>query len=239
MIEIIRGNSFEWLDKAPSGSVELVYMDPPFMTGRDFGAFKDFSELETYLAWITPFLSQARRILSAEGNLVLHTDWRTSHYLRVLADRFFGYDRLMNEIVWCYNSGGASKKWFSKKHDTLLWYTKSEHYTFNPPREPYATPNVADRPGFHPEGRIMADYWNIPFLSTTAGERTGYPTQKPLALAKRIVEAFTNEGDIVVDPFCGSGTTGEACALLNRSAILVDQSQEAVAVARKRLAHYT
>ncbi len=235
MIEFIQDNSLHWLANADEKIADLIYMDPPFKTGRDFGEFKDFSDLNVYMDWIKLFILHSSFALKDTGSFIIHTDWRTSHYLRVFADSVFGYDRCINEIIWSYNSGGASKRHLSKKHDTLLWYTKSDAYTFNVLREPYATPGVEDRKGFHPDGRMLTDVWQIPFLSTTSKERTGYPTQKPLALAKRIVEVFTNPGDVVVDPFCGSGTMGEACALLNRSAFLIDENPKAIALARKRV----
>ena len=172
--------------------------------------------------------------------MLVHVDWRASHYIKLSMDRMeqFGYGNFKNEIVWKYNSGGASKRHLSRKHDTILWYVKGDgDYTFNILREPYATPDTEGRPGFHPDGRMLTDVWDIPFLSTTSGERTGYPTQKPLKLLERVVEVFSNPGDTVLDGFCGSGTTGLAAKRLGRNSILVDAGGEAVKVSKKRIKH--
>lgn len=224
------------LAKLPQ-EVDLVYVDPPFNTSRDFGHYNDeWESMDAYLAFLIPRLGKCIGHLKEGGSLLVHVDWRASHYIKTAIDQRLGYENFHNEIVWAYNSGGASRKHLSRKHDVILWWSKGEDDpTFNVLREPYATPDVEDRPGFHPEGRMLTDVWQIPFLSTTAKERSGYPTQKPLALLERVMEVFSNKGDTVLDGFCGSGTTGVAAKKLGRNSILVDQSPEAIKVTRGRI----
>lgn len=221
------------VEEAGIEMADLVYLDPPFCTQRDFGEFDDrWSSLEEYVKIMISGISTFAPILK-NGNLVVHVDPRSSHYLKVELDKVFGRKNFQNEIIWSYNSGGASKKRLSQKHDVLLWYGMGD-FTFNVEREPYATPNVADRPGFHPDGRMLTDVWNIPFISTTSSERNGYPTQKPLALLERAVRVFTPEDGLVVDPCCGSGTAGEAAISLGRSFIGGDINSNALEITRAR-----
>lgn len=218
--------------------IDLVYADPPFNTGLDFASFDDrWDSTAAYLEYVGPRLERLWCHLRDGGNMIVHLDWHVVHYLKVYIDRFAGAENFHNEIIWSYNSGGASKRHLSRKHDTLLWWSKGPGYTFNVQREPYATPNVTERPGFHPEGRMLTDVWAIPFMSTTSKERTGYPTQKPLALLDRIVTIFSNKGDMVVDPFCGSGTTGVAAKQAGRQCWLIDINPEATGIAQQRLSN--
>lgn len=236
-VAVIRGDALNQMEAMRFGSVDLIYMDPPFDTGRDFGQFTDrWISRRAYISWLTMVCSAARDTLSDTGNLLLHVDWRTVHYLKVALDEVFGVDQFRNEIIWAFASGGASKRHLARKHNTILWYSKSDNYTFNVLREPYATPGVDGRAGFHPDGRMLTDVWQLSFLSTTARERTGWPTQKPLALLERAIQVFTDRGDLVVDPFCGSGTTGLAALRHGRRYQLSDLSEQAVALTRARLA---
>lgn len=216
---------------------DLVYLDPPFNTGRKFGEFDDrWDNLAEYLEFLGPVVESAKDCLAYDGNFVLHLDWHAVHYAKVMCDSIFGIDNFQNEVIWRYNSGGASKKRLSRKHDTLLVYSmEPEGCIFNTLREPYATPNVQDRKGFHPDGRLMTDVWDIPFLSTTASERTGYDTQKPVALLERVVSLWSNPGGLVVDPMCGSGTTAVACQNLGRDFIVGDNNETAVQTTSSRL----
>lgn len=216
-------------------NINLLYCDPPYNTGNDFDAFDDnFGTVDRYVEYLLPRLRRGWEHLASGGHLIVHVDWRAVHYIKVAVDRFAGIDNFHNEIIWSYNSGGASKRHLSRKHDTLLWWA-TPGYTFNVRREPYATPNVADRPGFHPDGRMLTDVWQMSFISTTSRERTGYPTQKPVALLERIVEVFTNVGDLVADPFCGSGTTAAAAHNLGRRLWMCDLNAEATALTRQRI----
>lgn len=236
MSEVVLSESLKYVQSKKDSSIELVYIDPPFFTQKDHGDFDDhWEDLDEYLDFLQDHFFEFHRVLSDAGNLIVHVDWRTSHYLKVGLDSVFGYGNFQAEIVWSYSSGGASKRRLSRKHDTLLWYSKSDAYTFNPQREPYATPNVANRPGFHPEGRLLTDVWPISIISTTGSERVGYATQKPLALLNRVVSVFSNDGDRVLDCFCGSGTTGVACQNLHRDFYLCDSNPDAVRISKKRL----
>ena len=216
---------------------DLLYIDPPFFTQRDFGEFNDeWESLEFYLHFLTESLdcipSDAK-----DFNLIVHVDPRTSHYVKVALDKKFGYSNFSSEIIWKYNSGGAGRKRLAQKHDTLLHYKIGEA-PFNVIREPYATPNVLGRKGFHADGRMLTDVWDIPIISTTGKERNGYPTQKPLALLKRVVEVFSNKGGLIVDTFCGSGTTGEAAVSLGRRFLGADINQNALDITESRLKKY-
>lgn len=231
--EIVCGTLFECV---PS-SVDLIYIDPPFMTQRDFGEFNDkWNNLQEYINEITKYCKLAwDNWLKSGGVFIIHIDPRTSHYYKVELDKLFGYKYFNNEIIWNYSSGGASKNKLSSKHDVLLVYRKGESGTFNIIREPYATPNVVGRIGFHPDGRMLTDVWNVSIISTTGKERVGYPTQKPLQLLERIIKIYTNEGDTVLDFFAGSGTTGVAAKHLNRGYILIDKNKNAIDIINERI----
>jgi len=220
------------------GFVDLVYMDPPFYTDRDRGDFDDrFPDMESYMDFLHENVGAVEQLMRTGGNFILHLDWHAVHYAKVMCDQIFGYDAFVNEIIWNYASGGASKTRLSRKHDNLLHYVKGgpkAKYTFNTMREPYATPDVEGRPGFHPEGRVLTDVWNISIMSTTSKERTGYNTQKPLKLMDRIIGLYSNPGDLVLDPMCGSGTTGVAALSAGRRVWLIDKNSEAIKIAEAR-----
>jgi site-specific DNA-methyltransferase (adenine-specific) len=219
-----------------SESVDLCYLDPPFSTGRDFDGYSDkWDGVDAYVDYMIPRIGRCWDALTPNGNLILHLDWHAVHYLKVAVDRAVGIERFKNEIIWRYNSGGASKRHLSRKHDTLLWWAKGPNYVFNVQREPYATTGTAGRDGFHPDGRMLTDVWEIPFISTTSSERCGWPTQKPLALLERVITIFSDPGQCVLDGFCGSGTTGVAAHLAGRDSVLVDVSGEALTKAYERL----
>ena len=205
--------------------------------GDDMGAF---------LCFMAVRLIEMRRVLKDTGSIYLHCDHTASHYLKELMDAIFGRKNFRNEVVWCYKSGGASpKKYFSKKHDTIFWYTVGQQYTFNPQKEksynrklkPYRFSGVEefqDKIGWYTIVG-MKDYWNIDMVGRTSEERTGYPTQKPLALYERIITASSNEGDLVLDPFCGCATTPVAAERLNRQWVGVDIWEKAHEVVIGRL----
>ena len=200
--------------------------------------------MSAYLCWLGIRLLEMRRALRADGSLYLHIDGAAQAYVKLLLDALFGPRNCRNQIVWLYKTGGVSKRWFSRKHDTLLFYSKSERYTFHPQRQKsylkhkYGFGNIdlqQDDGGYY-RLAAMRDVWDIPALRGNQPEATGYPTQKPLALYERIIRASSNPGDIVLDPFCGSGTTALAAERLGRRWIMMDAWDGAYAMLVKRLA---
>lgn len=255
------------LERQFQGRVDLVYLDPPFFTGKAFSArvgtgedsrrpsewktragYDDrWPDLPAYLDMLRPRLEALYRLLAPTGTLYIHLDWRAAGYLRVLLDEIFGPDRLLNEIAWVYHGPSPIRNAFSRKHDTLLVYTKSSKYTFNADavRVPYneatwKTFQASPRAGFgkRPDlqrGKVPEDWWYFPVVARLHRERTGYPTQKPLALLERVVLASSRPGDLVLDAFSGSGTTCVAAARLNRRWIGCDSSELAIATSYRRL----
>jgi site-specific DNA-methyltransferase (adenine-specific) len=195
-----------------------------------------FADLPAYLE---PRLREARRVLKPDGSLFVHLDPRESHYVKVLLDGIFGRDSFQNEIVWAYDYGARTKRRWPAKHDTVLWYARDPaSYTFDyaaMDRLPYAAPGLVG-PEKAARGKTPTDVWWQTIVPTNGKERTGYATQKPLAILTRIVAVHSRPGDLVLDFFAGSGTTGEAAARLGRDFLLVDSNPEAVRVMRKRLA---
>jgi site-specific DNA-methyltransferase (adenine-specific) len=198
-----------------------------------------------YLGFLRPRLIEALRILTSAGSLFVHIDPREVHYVKVMLDEVFGLNGgggracFQNEIIWAYDYGARSTKRWPAKHDNLLWYTKNPvDYTFNldaTDRIPYMAPGLvgAEKAA---RGKTPTDVWWHTIVSPTGKEKTGYPTQKPLGILERIVRVHSNVGDTVLDFFAGSGTTGVAAARNGRNSILIDQSEEACALMRTRLA---
>jgi DNA modification methylase len=205
------------------------------------------SGIDAYLQMLALRLVAAHALLADDGCLWLHLDRRAVHYAKVLCDEVFGGpDHLINEVIWTYKSGGSSKRRFANKHDTLLYYAKDKKkYKFSPLEEksynralkPYRFKGVKEyRDDFGWYTVVnMKDVWEIPMVGRTAGERTGYATQKPEALLDRIVLACTEEGDLCFDPFCGSGTLAAVCEKRGRSWIGIDESPLALGIAAGRL----
>jgi len=268
MNSIYFGDNLPILQKLPSESVELIYIDPPFNTGRtqartqiqtardDNGdrtgfkgqryktvqvgkrAFSD--EFDDFLAFLEPRLEEAKRLLTPNGSLYFHIDYREVHYCKILLDQIFGRESFLNEIIWAYDYGARTKKKWPAKHDNILWYAKNPgDYIFNyeeMERIPYMAPGLV-WPEKAARGKTPTDTWWMTIVSPTGKEKTGYPTQKPLGLLKRILQASSRPGDTVLDFFAGSGTTGEAAFQLGRKFILVDNNREALEVMAQRLAH--
>lgn len=236
MKRVVTGNAAAFLRVQESSSVQFCYIDPPFATQSvqrgSRGSYSDRYKLDDHKKMMERLLIKLYRVLDLDGSVMVHLDERTVHQTAVLMRDIFEVH--INDIIWCYQSGGAGKRNLAKKHDTILWYAKSERYTFNVIREPYPR-DYGDRPGFHPEGRMLNDWWTIPIMSTTSKERVGYPNQKPLALLERCISIATNPGDVVLDFFCGSGTTGVAAKRLGRKYLLCDKNPEATAIAKERL----
>ncbi len=266
---IVQAENLDVLRELPDGRAALVYIDPPFNTGRTqrrtrlrtraaapgggdrtgFGGRRYASEVvgtsafadrfEDLPAYLEPRLREARRVLRADGSLFVHLDPRESHYVKVLLDGIFGRASFQNELVWAYDYGARTRTRWPAKHDTILWYARDPaNYVFDYAaidRMPYAAPGLVG-PEKAARGKTPTDVWWQTIVPTNSRERTGYATQKPLAILSRIVAVHSRPGDLVLDFFAGSGTTGEAAARLDRDFILVDSSPEAVRTMRKRLA---
>jgi len=239
----------DWLTAALTlapESVDLLYTDPPFNTGKPkktppkadavsgrttVAEYPDaFGSPRAFTAWLRARLRATLPALKPTANILIHTDWRTTHHIRLMLDDLLGEDRFVNHLVWSYGLGGSSPRRFARKHDDILFYCLDpERYYFKPPRIP-ATSNRLKG-----QTKKATDVLDIPSINNMAAERTGYPTQKPLALLELLVDACCPKGGVVLDPTCGSGTTLVAAARLGRSAIGVDRSRAATTIARKRL----
>ncbi len=199
-----------------------------------------------YLSYMANRLRECYRVLKPTGSIYLHCDTTMSHSLKLLMDGIFEKQNFRNEIIWAYRTGGVSKRWFGRKHDVLFFYVKSGSYCFNPIKEKsylthkYGFKNIEikkDRTGWYTE-IFCRDWWVIEALRGNHPETSGYPTQKPLALLERIIKASSNEGDVVLDPFCGCGTTLHAAQALHRSWIGIDVCVTACKVIEKRLRNH-
>jgi len=215
--------------------------------GRDIlvalvGAMGRESQMSAYLVNMAIRFEEMRRVLKPTGSLYLHCDPTAGHYLKIVMDAIFGAKNFRNEIVWCYRTGGVSKRWFGRKHDTIFFYTKSNTYAFHRTKEKsrlshkYGFGGVEikkDDKGFYTE-TYTRDWWQIDALRGNQEETLGYPTQKPLALLERIVSASSNPGDLVLDPFCGCGTAAAAAEKLKRNWVGIDITYSAVAAIQER-----
>jgi DNA modification methylase len=202
---------------------------------------------ESYRSFLRARLERIHAILKPEGSLVLHLDYHVVHEIKLELDQIFGRRQFINEIIWHYTGGGRSKRYFSRKHDTLLWYAKGRHWTFNldavrtpyKPSSGYAKGGIVSRAGKryrpHPRGTPVDDVWEIPIVNPLARERCGFPTQKPERLLERLLLALTNPGDLVLDPFSGSGTSVVVAERLGRRWIACDCDASAVAISARRL----
>lgn len=264
---VIWGDNLDVLQTFPDGSVNLIYIDPPFNTGRQQSrtqirveedrhgdrvgfqgkryastvigkkAFSD--QFDDFLSFIAPRLEEAYRILADNGTLYFHIDYREVHYCKVLLDQIFGRENFINEIIWAYDYGGRPKTRWPAKHDNILMYVKNTgDYVFNREdidRIPYMAPGLVGKEKAK-KGKLPTDTWWHTIVSPTGKEKTGYPTQKPLGILRRIVRASSNPGDVVMDFFAGSGTTGAAAIELGRPFVLMDDNPTAIEVMKKRFA---
>jgi len=200
-------------------------------------AYEDSLPLSEHLAALRARVEAIHRVLAPRGSLYLHVDWRTVHHARLLLDDVFGPERFLNEIVWAYDFGGRAPDRWPRKHDTILWYAKGDAWIFNRDavdRIPYMAPGLVG-PDKAARGKLPTDVWWMTIVPPGGTERTGYPTQKPVRLLERIVASSSRPGDLVLDPYAGSGTTGVAAARLGRRWLLVDRNPSAVAIAQRRL----
>jgi len=263
---ILLGDNLEILPQFADGAFAMIYLDPPFNTGQErkarplravadpdgdrtgFGGRRYRTELlerssyrdsfDDYLGFLEPRLHHAHRLLSAEGTLYLHLDYREAHYVKLLCDEVFGRECFLNEIVWAYDYGGKTRRRWPAKHDTILVYVRDpDRYWFDSEaveREPYMAPGLVT-PEKAARGKLPTDCWWHTIVPTSGRERTGYPTQKPEGLVRRMVQASTRPGDRVADFFAGSGTLGAVAVALDRRYVLIDSNPEAIAVMERRL----
>ncbi|MBF4461519.1 MULTISPECIES: DNA-methyltransferase [unclassified Rathayibacter] len=264
---VFHAENLEVLPLLEDGAFTVVYLDPPFNTGRaqvrtsttsvrsasgTIAGFKGRSyerirgdllryddQFDDYWSFLEPRLAHAWRLLAEDGTLYLHLDYREAHYAKVLLDALFGRECFLNEIIWAYDYGAKATRRWPTKHDTILVYVKDpRRYHFDSvavDREPYMAPGLVT-PEKAARGKRPTDVWWHTIVSPTGREKTGYPTQKPEGILRRIVQASSREGDAVLDFFAGSGTTGAVAHALGRRFVLVDEHADAVAVMRRRFA---
>jgi site-specific DNA-methyltransferase (adenine-specific) len=264
--EIVLGESLDVLPGLADGSFQMIYIDPPFNTGKQQvrktlqttpdatgdrtgfqgrrfktrllaeSSYRD--EFDDYLAFLEPHFQHARRLLADSGTMYFHIDYREAHYCKLLLDEVFGRECFLNEIVWAYDYGARSKRRWPAKHDTIFVYVKDPgNYFFDADavdREPYMAPGLIT-PEKVARGKLPTDVWWHTIVPTNGAEKTGYPTQKPEGILRRMVRASTRRGEWCLDFFAGSGTLGAVAAKLERRYVLIDSSPEAVAVMRERL----
>jgi site-specific DNA-methyltransferase (adenine-specific) len=221
-----------------AGATRLGFAGHRYRTEEVHGPRYD-DRFDDYIGWLGPRLVETRRILAEHGTLYFHIDPRESHYCKVLLDEIFGRDAFLNEVVWAYDYGARTTRRWPAKHDVILVYVRDpRRYHFDPSevaREPYMAPRL-QTPERAARGKLPTDVWWHTIVPTTSRERTGYPTQKPLGILRRIVAASSRPGELVVDWCAGSGTTGAAAAELGRRFLLVDNQAAAIEVMRTRLA---
>ena len=263
---VLLGDNAEVLPKLPDRAFQLIYIDPPFNTGKvqrrrtletrrsDRGDRRGFGghsyatvvvgeraygdEFDDYLGFIGPRIEEAHRLLSDDGTLYFHIDYREAHYCKLLLDEVFGRDCFLNEVIWAYDYGGRPKNRWPAKHDTILVYVRDpERYFFDQDavdRIPYMAPDLVT-PEKAERGKTPTDVWWHTIVATAGKEKTGYPSQKPEGILRRVVQASSEPGAWVLDFFAGSGTTGAVARQLGRRYVLVDDNPDAVAVMRRRL----
>jgi len=212
-------------------SVDLIFADVPYGTGRKFADYSD-TEREAR-GVIEAVVAGAADVLRPGGAVAVMSDHRLNYFVRARLEAH-PHLQFFNEIIWSFSSGGAGKKRIPQKHATIsVFFLEGGERTFNIVREPYAR-NYGTRPGFHPEGRMLTSVWSIPILSTTDARRVNYATEKPPALLEQLLTVFTNEGDVVYDPCCGGGSTASAARRLKRSFYGSDINSRAVDLTAQR-----
>ena len=263
---VIAGDNAAVLYRLPGGFFDLIYMDPPFNTGRaqarhtlsvaadaagdrvGFGGRRYTSRLlqtlryddafASYLAFLEPRLLAARELLAPHGTLYFHIDYREAHYCKLLLDELFGRQAFLNELIWTYDYGAKPRRRWPAKHDTILVYVRTpgaHHFDADAvAREPYMAPGLVSAEKAA-RGKRPTDVWFHTIVPTNGREKTGYPTQKPEGVLRRMVAASSRSGGWCLDPFAGSGTLGAVCRALGRRFVLIDESPVAVEVMRRRL----
>jgi site-specific DNA-methyltransferase (adenine-specific) len=263
---IVHGDNAEVLKRLPDETFDLIYLDPPFNTGRaqkrhslattastngdrvGFGgrryetkllrslAYDD--EYADYLEFLAPRLARLRELLAPHGTLYFHIDYREAHYCKLLLDEIFGRDAFLNEIIWAYDYGAKPRRRWPAKHDTILAYVKTpgaHHFDADAvDREPYMAPGLVT-PEKAARGKRPTDVWFHTIVPTNGSEKTGYPSQKPEGVIRRLVQASSKPGGWCLDPFAGSGTLGAVCQRIGRRFVLIDSNPVAIDVMRDRL----
>ena len=273
---LLFGDNLHVMRQLPSKSIDLIYIDPPFFSGRNYNViFGDKNEVRSfsdiweggmpgYLIWLNTRLFEMKRLLKATGSIYVHVDWHASHYVKIELDKIFGADNFQNEIIWYYGPKATQNEThFQRKHDVLLFYSRGDNFRFNTQLQEYSEGSLQERDTRYKhsdedgrfrmttrrdsagnkyrakvylnEGVAMTDVWEINVINATARERIGYPTQKPEPLLARIIEASSNEGDVVADFFVGGGTTAAVAQRMNRRWIASDQSRIATAITADRI----
>lgn len=242
-------DNLELLKQLPNESIDLIYCDILYNTGKKFKDYDDnLGTPQEAIEWYRPRLIEMKRVLKNTGSILLQMDYRLVHYLKVEMDNIFGLNNFINEIIWYYKSpSGTTKNKLANKHDNLLCYSKSCNYTFNIDklREEYA-PNTIKQANnknisfgrttqLNKKGKTPTDVWEISTLNSMAKERVGYDTQKPKKLLQKIIEGFCNEGDVIADFFCGSGTSLVVAKELGRNYIGCDINPRAIEITNQRL----
>lgn len=235
------GDNLSIMRSLPYESVDLIATDPPFMSQRNYGEFNDkWSSIKEFIEFMKLRLIEMYRLLKPTGSIYLHLDQSSSHYMKMEMDQIFHVNNFQNDIIWSYNSGGGTIRRFGRKHDNILFYSKTDNHIFHADnvRVPYPH-DYGDKIPTNPKGKVASDVIiNINRLSNSAKERNGYPTQKPVKLYKWLINASSNEGDLVLDPFVGSGTSLDAAQSLNRNWIGIDQNPNTISYIKKRFDKY-
>ena len=263
---VLHADNADVLPLLPDSAFRLIYIDPPFNSGKvqrrqelstvrsddgdriGFGGRRyrtvalgtsSYSDVfDDYLEFIAPRLEHAHRLLTADGTLYFHIDYREAHYCKVVLDQVFGRDCFINEIIWAYDYGGRSRRRWPAKHDTILVYTKHpDRYFFDQEaieRIPYMAPGLVSKEKAA-QGKLPTDVWWHTIVATNGKEKTGYATQKPEGILRRILSGSSQEGDWILDFFAGSGTAGAVARKMNRRFVMIDNNPEAIAVMARRL----
>ncbi|HEY3377893.1 MAG TPA: site-specific DNA-methyltransferase [Armatimonadota bacterium] len=254
---LILGDCLDVMRALPAESFATLYLDPPFFSNKEYhlhngerGSVHSFTDnwaggLQEYLDWLEARLMEMHRLLQPDGALFVHLDWHAVHYVKVLLDRLFGYEHFQNEFIWYYSGGGASTQRFARKHDNILYYTKSAtqwKFYADRVRVPYKWTEGQKRADGsardYARGKLPDDVWQHHALMPWAQESLGYPTQKPESLLERLLLATTDEGDAIGDFFCGAGTTAAVAQQHGRRWVTSDISRVAVCLAATRLAEH-
>jgi len=234
------------LELPDNQELSLVYLDPPYGPKEDDAYYGVGDNAHEYLSFMHDRLIHLSDIMPEDSNIVVHLDWKYAHNVKVMMDSIFGRENFRNEVIWGFSNPSKNTRWMPRKHQNLLWYGRGD-YVFNPQRIPHKTKMNVGGPSawskekipweeYEKKGKLLEDWWtDIPAICRNEPEKTGWQTQKPLALMRRIISLWSNEGDWILDPFMGSGSLLEAGTRMNRQVIGCDISEEAVDIAKKRI----